>query len=271
MGYIYKITNTVTKKCYIGETEQHNYNRRWCKHINSLKHKEGCPLLKASMKKYGVDKFKFEILIICFDKDLVKYEREYIKKYNSQVPNGYNILSGGQLGNGMTGYKHTEATIKKIKESGRVFREANPDHYETYREKHKQSMDKLDISTLVKQSEKFKKALAENRVGSHRNGIGHSDDSKQKIRDSLKEYYKNNQHNPHIVNTLTTNKAIIQYDKDNNIIKEYISISEAGRTSGVKKGNIQQMLSGNTKSAGGFIWKYKDASKEISDLKSKDI
>lgn len=255
MGYIYKITNTVTKKCYIGETE--NYTRRWSKHKNSIKYKEGCPLLKASMKKYGVDKFKFDILIICFDEDLEKYEREYIKKYNSKTPNGYNILDGGQLGNGMTGYKHTEATINKIKEKGRLFREANPNHYETYREKHKQSMDKIDLSTLVKQSEKFQKAMA--------NRIGHSvsDESKQKISDSLKEYYKNNQQKPHLVNTTTMNKAIVQYDKDNNMVKEYISIAEAGRTSGVKKGNIQQMLSGNTKSAGGFIWKYKSISKEI--------
>ena len=59
------------------------------------------------MKKHGVDKFTFEILIICFDEDLVKYEKEYIKKYNSQTPNGYNILSGGQIGQGMLGYKHT--------------------------------------------------------------------------------------------------------------------------------------------------------------------
>jgi group I intron endonuclease len=265
MGYIYKITNTVTKKCYIGETNQQNYNRRWSKHINCLKYKEGCPLLKASMKKYGVDNFKFDILIICFDDDLEKYEREYIKKYNSKTPNGYNILDGGQLGNGMSGYKHTEATINKIKEKGRLFREANPNHFETYREKHKQSMEKLDISSLVKHSENFKKAMVSR--------IGHmvSDESKQKISNSLKEYYKNNQQKPHLVNTLTTNKAIIQYDKDNNIVKEYISIAEAGRTSGVKKGNIQQMLSGNTKSAGGFIWKYKDISKEISDLKSKSI
>ena len=268
MGYIYKITNTVTKKCYIGETEQHDYNRRWSKHINSVKYKEGCHLLKASMKKYGVDKFKFEILIICFDDDLEKYEREYIKKYNSKTPNGksrsfrqkrnasnpqcYNILDGGQLGNGMTGYKHTEATINKIKEKGRLFREANPNHYETFRDKHKQSMSNLDISSLVKQSEKFQKAMAA------KIGTKISDESKQKISNSLKEYYKNNQQKPHLVNTLTTNKAIVQYDIYNKMIKEYISISEAGRTSGVKKSNIQQTLSGNTKTAGGFIWKYKD-------------
>jgi len=88
MGYIYKITNIQTGKCYIGETIQHDYNRRWSKHINCLKYKYGCPLLKASMKKYGVNSFKFEILIICFDKDLLKYEKEYIKKYNSQTPYG---------------------------------------------------------------------------------------------------------------------------------------------------------------------------------------
>jgi group I intron endonuclease len=271
MGYIYKITNTVTKKCYIGETNQHDYNRRWSKHINSVKYKEGCPLLKASMKKHGIDNFKFEILIICFDDDLEKYEREYIKKYDSQSPNGYNILSGGQLGNGMTGYKHTESTINKIKTGIKLFRESNPNHFETYREKHKESLDKIDISSLTKSSDKFQKALAENRVGAHRNGIGHSDKSKQKIRDTLKEYYKNNKQTPHTVNTLTTNKAIIQYDTDNNMVKEYISIAEAGRTSGVKKANIQHVLCGNTKSAGGFIWKYKSISKDISNPDSKEI
>lgn len=167
-------------------------------------------------------------------------------------------LAAGQLGNGMTGYKHTESTINKIKEKGRLFREANPNHFETYREKHKQSMEKLDISSLVKHSENFKKSMIAR--------IGHivSDESKQKISDSLKEYYKNNEQKPHLINTLTTNKAIVQYDKDNKIVKEYISIAEAGRTSGVKKGNIQHVLSGNTKSAGGFIWKYRSISKEIS-------
>lgn len=166
MGYIYKITNTVTGKCYIGETIQ-DYNRRWMKHINSLKYKEGCPLLKASMKKHGIDKFTFEILIICFDDDLVKYEKEYIKKYNSQVPNGYNILSGGQIGQGMVGYKHTETTKDKIRQSGNIFRQNNPDHFETYRDKHKESMAKVDISNCLKKSEKFQKAILEKRIGGH--------------------------------------------------------------------------------------------------------
>jgi group I intron endonuclease len=230
-----------------------------------LKYKDGCPLLKASMKKYGIHKFKFEILIICFNDDLVKYEKEYIKKYNSQTPHGYNILSGGQLGNGMTGYKHTETTINKIKKGIHLFREANPNHFEIYRDKHRQGMSKVDMSSITKNSDKFKKAIEEHRVGTVN---GQTEQSKQKISNTLKEYYKNSENK---VNTLSTNKAIIQYDKDNNMIKEYISIAEADRTSGVKKANIQHVLTGNTKSAGGFIWKYKSVSKETSDLKSKSI
>ena len=259
MGYIYKITNTETGKCYIGETNQHNYNKRWRKHINSLKYKEGCPLLKASMKKHGVDKFKFEILIICFDEDLVKYEKEYIKKYDSQAPNGYNILSGGQIGQGMVGYKHTEATIEKIKEKGRIFRENNPDHFETYRDKHKEAMSKVDISSCLKKSEKFQKYILEKKKGGHT--INLSEESKKKISESLKKYYQNadtkNRKKP-IVNTLSNNKAVLQYTKDETFVNEYISISEAGRITGVKKSNIDQVLSGRNKTAGGFVWKYKN-------------
>jgi len=40
-------------------------------------------------------------------------------------------------------------------------------------------------------------------------------------------------------------------------VNEYISISEAGRITGVKKSNIDHVLAGRTKTAGGFVWKYK--------------
>lgn len=251
MGYIYKITNIETGKCYIGETVQ-DYNRRWNKHINSLNYREGCPLLKTAMKKHGIEKFKFEILIVCFDEDLVKYEKEYIKRYNSIAPNGYNILTGGQIGDGKVGYKHTEETIQKIKEKGRIFRESHPDHFETYREKHKESMAKIDLSSRIKNSEKYQQAIREKRVGGH-----NTEDSKKKISESLKKYYQNMDTSKPKVNTLSTNKAVFQYDKDGNFLNEYISVSEAGRVTGVKKSNIFQVVAGRNKTAGGFIWKYK--------------
>ena len=263
MGYIYKITNTVTGKCYIGETIQHDYQSRWRKHRNCLKYKEGCPVLKASMKKHGLDKFKFEIILICFDEDLLKYEREYIKKYNSQIPHGYNILPGGQLGDGMLGYKHTPESIEKIKESGKRFREANPDHFETYREKHKESIMKINLSERIINSEKFQNAIKEKRVGANSHKEGKlSDSTKQKISEGLKKYFKNSENTSVNIEkhresmTKTLGKPIAQYSLNGEFIKEYRSTSEAERMTNIKKSNIKHTLSGNSKTAGGFIWKF---------------
>jgi group I intron endonuclease len=263
MGYVYKITNTITNKCYIGVTVQPDCNRRWRKHINSLKYKEGCPLLKKSMQKHGVENFKFEILIICFDDDVVKFEKEYIKKFNSQTPNGYNILSGGQIGDGHVGFKHRPETIEKVKESLRKFKEANPNHYETYRERHQATMKTINLSECIKNSDKFQKAMAERRANNIKRGKGAiiSEETKQKISEGLKKYYMNNQH-PSTTNTTkeaikkALSKPIAQYTKEGVLVREYKSITEADEMSGVKRSNIQQTLYGNTKTAGGFVWKF---------------
>ena len=58
--------------------------------------------------------------------------------------------------------------------------------------------------------------------------------------------------------TKSLGKPVVQYTTDGIFVKEYPSISEAGRTSTVKNKNIQQVLAGKTKTAGGFVWKYKE-------------
>ena len=58
MGYIYKITNIVTNKCYIGQTIN-DPEKRWIDHKKTINTKYGCPALKASMKKHGIEHFKF--------------------------------------------------------------------------------------------------------------------------------------------------------------------------------------------------------------------
>jgi hypothetical protein len=54
---------------------------------------------------------------------------------------------------------------------------------------------------------------------------------------------------------LKTSKSIIQYDLQNNFIKEWPSIAEAKRW--LKSGDIQACVNGKQKQAGGFIWKFK--------------
>ena len=259
MGFIYKITNTLTGKCYIGETQEKDPEDRWKGHMRAINRNTGCPALRDAIHKYGADNFKFEVLIICFDEDRFIYEKEYIKKYNSQVPHGYNILPGGE-GGGFHGKKHTSSTIEKIKKGISRFRKENPNYFETYREKLRKSMEKVDISSAVKNSEKYMKAVEEGRVGGklHKQ----SEETKEKIRQSGLKYFR--EHDSHVVNiekhrntmALIKGRKIKQYSKDNELIKEYISISEAGRISGVKKNNIQHVIDKSDRTAGGYIWKY---------------
>lgn len=89
--YIYKITNLINNKIYIGQTN--NPNRRWKEHCNS---NSGCIKLRNAIKKYGSENFIFEIIegpIINYD----EREKYWITQYNS-INEGYNIAEGGQTG-----------------------------------------------------------------------------------------------------------------------------------------------------------------------------
>jgi group I intron endonuclease len=107
MGYIYKITNKNTGKMYIGQTIQ-DLEERWRGHRSS---KSNCRYLKLAIKKYGIYNFEFKLICVCFDNDMDKFENDYIKKYNTLVPNGYNLREGGNGG------RHNEETKQKISES----------------------------------------------------------------------------------------------------------------------------------------------------------
>ena len=66
MGFIYKITNNITKKCYIGETVKSDPEKRWIQHKNTIKRGIGCPALQSAVIKHGIDNFKFEVLFSKF-------------------------------------------------------------------------------------------------------------------------------------------------------------------------------------------------------------
>lgn len=53
-------------------------------------------------------------------------------------------------------------------------------------------------------------------------------------------------------------KPIIQYDMNNNFIKEYESINMASIENNIIRTGINNCLNNRSKSSGGFIWKYKE-------------
>jgi group I intron endonuclease len=250
MGFIYRITNKINNKYYIGQTKQKDPQYRWNDHIKSMKNgKDGCPLLIASAKKYGIDNFKFEVLIICFDEDLDKYEIEYINKFNTKVHKGYNITDGGNINNSFQNRKHTEETKQKLREIN-LKRYQNPNELVKHRENIKRFYDNGG-------SEKWKDYLERLKSGEiNRNKIL-SDETKNKLSSVVTEYFKNkdNRHKHSEIMTKLFGKRIIQYDKNQVLIKEYISIMEASKTTGISRKAISSCINGRSNTSGGYIWK----------------
>jgi hypothetical protein len=53
-------------------------------------------------------------------------------------------------------------------------------------------------------------------------------------------------------------RAVLQYDKDNNLIERYDTVTEAANAVSLTRGAISKACLGKHKSAGGFVWKYEN-------------
>ena len=98
VGYIYKISNTITGKVYIGQTIQPP-SRRWRQHElsaqNTNRNDSNLPL-HLSMRKHGLAAFKYEVIEMCDDAIVNDREVYWISIYDSTNPNkGYNLSLGG--------------------------------------------------------------------------------------------------------------------------------------------------------------------------------
>jgi group I intron endonuclease len=228
-------------------------------HKNTIKNNRGCPALRDAVKKYGIDNFKFEILIFCFDEDRYKLEIEYIKKYNTQVPNGYNISKGG-TGGGFEWKNHSEESKEKIKI--KLKQKITSKLKLQISERNKIIMNTKEIRNKIKDglknSEKWNKAIKEKRVGNYKKKSPNKE-TKNKISKSLKEYYSQDNKTSLDARTEIMNKMkgikIQQYDENNNLIKEFKSIREAARITKIPRTSIGSNLTNKVEHAGGFIWK----------------
>ena len=100
MGHIYCFTNKINNKKYIGQTINDD-NARYNQHMFSAKHEHdsqyNSPFHRA-IRKWGIENFNYKILAHDInDIELLNLlEEYYIDLYSSQVPNGYNVESGGK-------------------------------------------------------------------------------------------------------------------------------------------------------------------------------
>lgn len=106
MGFIYKITNKLNQKLYIGQT-RNSIHRRWLDHCKSARNeqdKDHNAPLHLAINKYGEQNFIIEKIEECENSKLNEREIFWINHYNS-FKNGYNAALGGL---GHTKYDYDE-------------------------------------------------------------------------------------------------------------------------------------------------------------------
>lgn len=112
---IYKFTNKINKKVYIGQSI--DIQRRYREHISL---KPGNKVFHSALIKYGIENFDFEIIEECEIKELDEKEKYYIQYFNSLVPNGYNVSTGGTNAahlNKLNEYSNVDEIKKLLKET----------------------------------------------------------------------------------------------------------------------------------------------------------
>lgn len=104
---IYKITNNINQKIYIGQAISHirkgnklkphgtigRFNKHLQEALGNNKTKYSCKCLDESIRKYGSSNFTIVVLEICNQIDANNLESEWITKLDSLAPNGYNLTT----------------------------------------------------------------------------------------------------------------------------------------------------------------------------------
>lgn len=113
LGHIYKITNLINGKIYIGQTIQ-SIKDRWYRHVGNSKwisQHEANMTIKRAIRKYGKENFKLELIENCKRENLNDREKYWISYYDS-YHTGYNNTLGGQ--GGFKSFKNNEKECQEI-------------------------------------------------------------------------------------------------------------------------------------------------------------
>ena len=113
---IYKATNKLDGKCYIGQST-FDLDKRKGEHLKNSQRQRPRYYIHNAIKKHGMENFDWEVIAECETREeLNKAEVEFIKQYNSLAPNGYNCVMMASGGDTFTNHPKRERIRKRISE-----------------------------------------------------------------------------------------------------------------------------------------------------------
>lgn len=183
---VYKITNKINNKIYIGQTIR-SLEERWRGH---WKERRSGRYICNALQKYGKSNFSIQIMAYCDNLEALNSVEKYmILKYKSQYPFGYNILAGGKNA------KHTEETKKKMSDMAKGRKSAFKGKKHSKATKDLIRKSRLGKSMNYATKNKIKHATTG--IKNHFFGKKHSNETRAKIsklkqeRDTLKRQISN--------------------------------------------------------------------------------
>ncbi len=264
---IYKITNKINGKVYIGQSI--HIEKRWKEHIFDNRKNS---LIHLAIIKYGKENFSFEVIEECNQKELNQKEQYWIKKYNS-FENGYNLTRGGSQGfyydieSIYENYLQTQNINQTAKNVGchcstvrNIIRMYGINHSEMQQEK---PVEKIDCQTLqtIQIYDSIQSAASDMKVS--RDAISSAATGHKKS--SCGYYWRfvgDSEKNFEIKPVKKWKRKINQLDLKNNFIQQFDSAADAARSLGKdgKNGGSQiiSVCKGKKKTIYGFKWEYAD-------------
>lgn len=291
MPFIYKVTNTVNGKVYVGQTTA-TVEERWRWHRNAAgttthPHKSA---LHEAMRKYGKDKFVVETIEECKCENLNEREKYWIARLDT-YRNGYNLTTGGDGYRtideveverilALWGEGKNQAEIGKITgRDGHAVRrilygngvtkeEVRERQNAIYREKYSKPVYVYDMNGNFT-AEYPSIDEASKATGVHKSTIGHIIHGRyESSRGLVFRLYKCDKIEFHKT-VMPKKQTVFQYELDGTYVASYSSMLEAARAVGMDDAHIISDSCKNQKSiAAGYQWRHFKADRiEPADLK----
>ena len=220
--YIYKATNKINGKSYIGQTC--DFKSRVWQHMRCYE-KEDCTFHRA-LQKYGEENFTWEVLETCNTREeSLRLERYYIEFFDT-YHNGYNENRGGVGG-------HNARSVVMLTVDGKFVK-----RYDSACDAQKDGFHDSDVLLCCKSTSR--KQLCKGYMFMFED---------EYLKNGARKYIK-----PLAINT----KSVIQCDMDGNFIAKFRSVNEAAEKTGAYRPTISMVLCKKYKSANGFIFVYEN-------------